>query len=334
MSDKWRLGTHRGKFAAVTGRGKSRRRIKLDETDEQSAQAAVRRLNVEADRLSLPAQMSLDQLYGLYEKDRAAHKVVNLTRIKEVGRTLKPIWGSLTADEIDKRQVQRFIEIRRNAGCSDGTIRNDLAYITAALNLAVEAKILSAAPKIAKPPAPRPRSRWLARQELTKLIENAIAPHIQLFIVLAITTAGRPKHILELTWDRVDLKHRIITLDNPQSDRTRKGRATVPINDTAMEHLTVAQRTAETPFVIELDGKPVKSVRNGVKAAARRANLSGVSQYVLRHTAGVYMAQAGVPIPEIGQFLGHSDLNTTYKTYARFHPEHLRQASKSLEITK
>lgn len=157
--------------------------------------------------------MSVDQLYGLYEKDREAHKVVNLTRIKEVGRTLKPIWGSLTADEIDKRQVQRFIEIRRNAGCSDGTIRNDLAYITAALNLAVEAKILSTAPKIAKPPAPRPRSRWLARQELTKLIENAIAPHIQLFIVLAITTAGRPKHILELTWDRVDLKHRIITLD-------------------------------------------------------------------------------------------------------------------------
>lgn len=334
MSDKWRLGRHRGSFAAVTGSGKDRRRIKLDETDAESAQAAVRRLNVEANRLALPAQLSISEIYRLYEKDRASHGVVNLTRIKEVGRTLAPIWGSLTADEINKDQVKRFIAIRRNQGCSDGTIRNDLAYITAAMNLAVEAKIIPAAPKIAKPPAPRPRERWLARDELTKLIDSAIAFHVKLFIVLAITTAGRPKHILELTWDRVDLKNRIIDLDNPFRDRTRKGRARVPINETAFMHLTAAKKGAETPFVIELEGKPVKSVRNGVKAAARRAELKGVSQYVLRHTAGVYMAQAGVPIPEIGQYLGHSSLDTTYRTYARYHPDHLRKASSSLEIAR
>lgn len=276
----------------------------------------------------------MQHIYSLYERDRASHGVVNLTRIKEVGRTLAPIWGSLTPAEITKDQVKRFTAIRRNRGCSDGTIRNDLAYITAALNFAAGEKLIPAAPKIIKPPAPRSRDRWLARGELTALIDAAVAPHIKLFIVLAITTAGRPKHILELTWNRVDLKSRIVTLDNPESGQTRKGRATVPINDTAMEHLTLAQQIAETNFVIELDGRPVKSVKNGVKAAARRASLPGVSQYVLRHTAGVYMAQAGVPLEKIAEYMGHNDLNTTRKHYAKFHPAFLQDAARSLEIRR
>lgn len=332
MSDKWRLGSHRGSYAAVTGRGPSRRRIKLDETNEADAQARVRTLNVETNRLSLPAQLSIDQIYGLYEKDRASEKIVNLSRVKEVGRTLKPIWGSLTADEITRAQVKRFIAIRRDQGCSNGTIRSDLAYITAAFNLAFKAKLIPSVPAIEKPPPSRPRERWLARHELMQLIECALAFHVKLFIILAITTAGRPKHILELTWDRVDLRNRIIDLDNPSRDKTRKGRARVPINETAMVHLTTAKEAAETPFVIELDGKPIKSIRNGVKAAARRAKLPGVSQYVLRHTAGVYMAQSGVSLAEIAEYMGHNDLNTTRKHYARFHPEHLRAASRSLEI--
>ena len=295
MSDKWRLGRHRGSFCAVTGSGAARRRIKIDETTPEGAAAAVRKLNVEANRLALPAHLSISQLYGLYEADRKG-RVENFTRIQEVGRTLHPIWGSLTPDEITREQVERYAAIRRHQGCSNGTVRQELAYITAALNLAVKSKVLTVAPSIEKPPAPRARERWLDRHELTSLLENAKAFHIKLFIVLAITTAGRPKHILELTWDRVDMRNRVIDLDNPARDRTRKGRARVPINETAMTHLITAKEAALTPFVIEVDGKPVKSVRNGVNAAARRAGLEDVSQYVLRHTAGVYMAQAGLGV--------------------------------------
>lgn len=276
----------------------------------------------------------MTEIYSLYQKDREAHKVVNLNRIKEVGRTLKPIWGSLTADAIDKKEVHRFIAIRRRQGCSDGTIRNDLAYITAALNLAVDAKIIPVCPKIVKPPPGRPRERWLARDELVRLLDAAKAFHIKLFIILSITTAGRPKHILELTWDRVDLRNRVIELDNPLRDRTRKGRARVPINQTALQHLTDARKVAETENVIELDGRAVKSVRNGVKAAARRANLPGVHQYVLRHTAGVYMAQDGVPLEQIAEYMGHEDINTTRRHYAKFHPAYLQKAAQSLEIVR
>lgn len=57
-----------------------------------------------------------------------------------------------------------------------------------------------------------------------------------------------------------------------------------------------------------------------------------LSPYVLRHSAGVWMAQAGVDLAEIAEYMGHESLETTRKHYARFHPDHLRAAGKALEI--
>jgi integrase len=222
MSDQWRLGKHRGKPVAIKGRGATKRRVRIDPTPTQSAESIVRQLNIEAERIKLPALLSVSQLYGLYEKERAG-KVDNHTRIREVGRTIQPIWGHMTADEITPVEVERFVTFRRRQGCSDSTIRQELAYVTAAFNMAMRARIISEVPAIAKPAPSRPRERFLERDELVRLIDAAIAPHIKLFVILAITTAGRPKHILELTWDRVDMRNRVINLDNPSRDRTRKG---------------------------------------------------------------------------------------------------------------
>lgn len=334
MQEVWRLGKHRGKFCAVAGKGNDRRRIRLTAANAESAASSVRELNLKTQRLSLPERLTLRQLYKLYEEDRAQNGVVNLTRIKEVGRTLAPIWGDLAPEEITKQEVERFIKARRDVGCTNGGIRNDLAYITAALNFAVEEKLIPAAPKIKKPPAGRARERFLEMDELLMLIDAAAMMHVKLFVILSVTTAGRPKHVLELTWPRVDLARRIINLDDPTRFKTQKGRARVPINDTALEHLTTASQVRTTDYVIELDGKPIKSIRRGVKAAALRAGLDGVSQYTLRHTAGVYMARAGVPMEQIAEYMGHTSIETTRKHYARFHPDYLRQAAGALEIIR
>jgi integrase len=44
------------------------------------------------------------------------------------------------------------------------------------------------------------------------------------------------------------------------------------------------------------------------------------------------MAEDGVPMGEIASFLGHSDSRITERVYARFSPQHLRRAAKSLEL--
>lgn len=264
----------------------------------------------------------------LYIADRENAGIVNVQRIREVRRSLKDHWGRLYPDELTTQACRDFIKRGRRKRLSDATIRSELAYLQAALNFVIG----KAAPKLEKPPPPRPRDRWLTRDELRKVLDACQTFHSKLFVVLSIATAARPKHLLELTWNRVDLKARIINLDNPTKDRTAKGRARVPINDMALEMLATARDAAQSDHVIEYDGRPVLSLRKAVATASRRSGIP-LTPYVLRHTAGVWMAQAGTPLEEIAEFMGHTDLNTTRRHYARFHPDHLRKAARALEIS-
>ena len=132
--------------------------------------------------------------------------------------------------------------------------------------------------------------------------------------------------LLELTWDRVDIELGQIIL---RTDFTgpRKGRAVVPINNRARAALQDARAAALSPYVIEWAGKPVKSIKRGFTRAVKNAGLDDVTPHSLRHTYTVHMAAAGVPMAQISQYMGHTNTATTERVYARFVPDHLRDAA-------
>jgi integrase len=136
--------------------------------------------------------------------------------------------------------------------------------------------------------------------------------------------------VLELTWDRVDFERGQVNLRTGEGQR--KGRAIVPITESLRVALVEARKAALSDYVIEWAGGPVKSIKKGFRAAAVDAGLLDVSPHVLRHTAAVHMAEAGVAIEEIAQFLGHSDSRITASVYARYSPEQLRKAASALEF--
>ena len=49
-------------------------------------------------------------------------------------------------------------------------------------------------------------------------------------------------------------------------------------------------------------------------------------------SAAVWMVSSGIPIEKVSEFLGHTNIMTTRRVYARFAPEHLRDAAEVLEI--
>lgn len=145
------------------------------------------------------------------------------------------------------------------------------------------------------------------------------------------TDARQGQRLLELTWDRVDLDRRIIKLATNDIG-PRKGRATVPINDDLMAALTAAKEAGVSDHVIEWGGRRVGSIKTGFNAAVKRAGIDHCTPHDLRRTAGRFMAEAGVPIEEIAQFLGHSNPNITRSTYSKFSPEYLRKAAGALNL--
>jgi integrase len=200
--------------------------------------------------------------------------------------------------------------------------------LRAALKWAAQEKWIEVAPYVPGPTTPEPRSRWLSRDEFDRLLEAARAPHVRLFILLALHTGGRSGAILGLTWERIDLARRRIDLG---SGKGNKGRASVPVNSDLHAALLEARKGATCPWVIEHGGKPVASIKTGFRAACARAGLAGrVTPHTLRHTAATWMAEDGIPMIQIARYLGHTTETTTTRVYAKFSPDYLRTAADSL----
>lgn len=318
-----RLAKHRGKYVAVDYSSGERKRISLGTDNRNTARARLADLELAARMAQRPATVTVEYVYQQYLEAKPNY------RAEYAFKRMASTFGALAPEQITEIKCRAYAKDRR---AKDGTIHTELGYLRTALKWGEDHGLIVKAPEIWRPEKPRPRARYLTRDEATKLLDAAQMPHMKLFIVLALTTAGRMGAILSLTWDRVDFDRGIIQLDDPERDRTRKGRATVPMNETSRRALLEAHKGAMSGYVIEWGGERVGSVKKGVREAARRAGLDGVSAHVLRHTAAVWMAEAGVPMSEIAQYLGHSNPRITFKVYARYSPDYLRKAASALEL--
>jgi integrase len=246
-------------------------------------------------------------------------------------KALKPVFGHLKPGDVDKATCRAYAKLRTDKGRSAGTAWTELSVLRAALNWAEKEKKIVKAPFITLPQAPKPKDRHLTREEANRLHDCGGSPHIQLFIRLALATAGRASALLELEWDRVFFDRGLIDLRTAEQNRVKR-RAVVPINESLREALVDAQPGAMTSYVIEWHGKRVRSIKRAFARACERAGLKDVTPHTLRHTSAVWMAEAGLSMSLISQYLGHSDSRITERIYARYSPDYLRQASNALEM--
>lgn len=268
-------------------------------------------------------------VWAAYEADRKGRR--RGAHLAQTGKNVLPNFGHLRPDQIGKTDCRAFIDRRRAEGRAEYTIRTEMSHLRDALAWAVKERLIPFAPQIERPSAPAPRERYLSRTEVSKLLAAEMAPHIRLAILLMLTTAGRLTAILDLTWDRVDLDRGTIRLSTNDIG-PKKGRATVPINDTLRAALETAKQAALSPYVVEWAGRRVGSIKTGFATAAENAGIPHFTRHDLRRTAGRFMAEAGVPIEEIAQYLGHTSTSVTRATYAAFSPEYLRRAPDALEF--
>ncbi len=286
-----------------------------------------------------PEQPTLSAILDGYLADRK-QTVLGYGTLETNAKALKRHLGDLQADHLTKERIRFYRRQRQAEGhfvgpanakrkkpIQDGTLLRELVTLRAALRWANNEKWIGDVPYIEVPPQPPPRDRRLTREEAEELVASALAPHVRLFLMVALYTAARATAVRQLTWDRVDLVTGIIDLGSAKGG---KGRAVVPIAAKLRPALVEARKAATCNHVIEHGGKPVASVKTGTRAAARRAGLPGVTPHVLRHTAATWMAMARVPMADIALVLGHKSVRITERVYAKYHPDYLRSAVAAL----
>lgn len=268
-------------------------------------------------------------LLELYRAEKSGRPIAETMR--HTGKALMPVFGALRPEQITVEDCRSYTQSRRARGISVGSVWTELGHLRMLCRWAEKHGLIERSPYIELPQKPAPKDRHLTDLEIAKLLTAEMEPHVRLAIMLMLATAGRVSAILELTWHRVDFDRNQIDL---RLDATgpRKGRAVVPMTATLRAALSKAAEDALSDHVIEWAGGPVKSIRTGFSKAALNAGLKDVSPHVLRHTAGVKMAAAGVPMQKISQFMGHSNTSVTERVYARFAPDHMADAAAALEF--
>lgn len=315
-----RLKLYRGKWAAVWRDGARTKRASLRTADRGQAE---RNLATFVAANTGPRE-TVSDIVNAFLDDREGQR--SQDRSTDAWKRLGPHFGHLRPVDVTRQSCREYAAMRGRRA-KPGTIIKELATLRAALRWHDK----NTPAVIEMPRQPPPRDRYLTREEYRRLRDAAAStPHAQLFIILAYSTAGRAGAVLELTWDRVDFERSQVRLAT-EDEHGNKGRATVPMTDALRGALLTAREASITDYVIEYAGRPVTKVRRAFAAAVARAGLTKVTPHVLRHSAAVHMAESGVPISEVSQYLGHSNSRITEAVYARYSPEYLRRAARALE---
>jgi integrase len=329
MSGEYKIGRLKGRFVVtwIDAEGK-RRRHRLNATDARSAHSEAPGI---VDILTRPKGSTVGELWQAYEREYEGRAI--LETMAHTQKALKRFWN-MPGESITVADCKAHIKERRAAGIKDWTIYTELGHLRSVLLNAVNLKLINKAPHIARPEQPKPREdKYLTREQVRRLIDGTEFAHVRLAIILLYTTAARSSALCGLVWARCDFERERIDLRDPTISRPHKGRAIVPMLRTAKAALREVLPGALTDYVIEWGGKPIRSLKRGLKTAAKAAGIpKTVSPHILRHSAAVHMAEDGVNMEEIQQFLGHEDIETTRKIYARFGPDYLRNAAKALEF--
>lgn len=232
MSDI-RITPFRGKWHAVWyDTDGIRRRVSLGVPAEEAYLGDAQRAAHDIERqLKAPVGDTVAYIWSAYMADHG-NETRDSKRLDHAWKPLKPFFGHLRPDQIDRQLCKKYAEERKRA---PGTIIKELSSLRSALNW--HDKHHKAV--FWFPPAPRPKDAYLTREQFKRLLKASQGVyHLTVFLELALGTAARKEALFSLRWDNVDLERRRINLGLVDGG---KSRAVISINNRLLPVLQTAK---------------------------------------------------------------------------------------------
>jgi len=172
------------------------------------------------------------------------------------------------------------------------------------------------------------RVRYLTHDQAKDLLERLPA-HQREVVTFALATGLRQGNILGLTWDRVDLTRRVVTIEHGD---TKNGDALgVPLNEAALGVLA-RQRGKNRKWVFCFRGDRLRNANNRAwRAALKACGIEDFRWHDLRHTWASWLRQNDVPTWVL-QELGGWKSESMVRRYAHMSVKHLAPFADQLTI--
>ncbi len=248
--------------------------------------------------------------------------------------------ASLAVGRLQVADIDAWVARMRKRGVGEGSIRNQLQTMRAALTQAQRWGWITQNPAaLAHKDAPKRTPRGVLRDdEVAALLEAAEAQHgmAHLAIRLAAVTGARRGELAALQW--ADLSGRVLRIDSAlvavrhgdgddawtevldTPTKTADLRAVTLDPDTvALFEAQRAERAQAGPWVFGDDDAPPHPGRVGYwwKLAKERSGIAPTWRlHDLRHWSATHGVSNGFDMATVGGRLGHSDASTTLRIYA------------------
>lgn len=209
---------------------------------------------------------------------------------------------------------------------SQSTANRYMAFLRAMLRK----ELGSAAPKVPMYAIEKGEPLWLTHVQFDRLTKK-LPLHLADMATFTVATGLRMRNVTHLTWDRVDIKRRHMSVPG---SRAKAGKPiSVPLNDDALAVLKRWQgQHDERVFVFR--GKPVDDANGATfKAAAASIGLPRLRWHDLRHTWASWHVQAGTPLHALQELGGWASYEMV-KVYAHLSSGHLAKYAKAVQRRK
>jgi len=176
------------------------------------------------------------------------------------------------------------------------------------------------------------RDRVLTAEEFQRMLD-ASPEYLKPILHCAYSTGMRRGEILELTWDRVDLKGGFIRLKD--TDTKTDAARNIPIGRELREvlrHLPVAldSQGARVPYVFTRNDQRVKSIKRVFTRVRQETGITNAVFHDLRHTATTNLRRAGVDALTAMKITGHKTM-AVFKRYNTIDEQDLKAAQRRMD---
>jgi integrase len=253
--------------------------------------------------------ISFSGLCDLYIQDYAKANKSSYVTDETYLKRIKEFFGDKRDCRITSQEVEKFKNWRLSQGVKPSSVNRYLALIRKIINLAIEWGYLR--------PEDRPRFRMFSekdnmRERILSVEEEErllsfLLDHLRLIVITALNTGMRMGEILNLKWENVDLRRRMIAVTKTKSKKIRH----IPINETLLEVFLGINRTSPYVFINPDRGEPWQEVKRSFKTACRKAGIKNLRFHDLRHRFATRLIEKGTDIITIRDLLGHSSVRVT-----------------------
>lgn len=252
--------------------------------------------------------------------ERVRPRVSKNTMVNKISclKNMSEIFGYKYLSEITEEDFYNYIQ-----NISSGSAKTYQMFLNTLLNEAEECGFNVPVLKIKIGKRPPARVRYLTDEEAKRLLENCHNEKLKLLIKMALMTGMRKMEMLNLTWQNIDLKARLIHIEESKNGERRS----IPISDSLMRELKAIEEKNSNEKVF----KEIKSLYYLFERLLKKSEIENFHFHDLRHTFASWLAIKGVSLYTIKELLGHKSIIMTQR-YAHLSPDSRQNAVNMIQL--